>query len=148
MHQLVADSSDPIPKPTILLGVLNMEGKDELVAFVLPFLGTIIAPIHFIEATMLHDLGLVECRLWDLIFQLWIAYKLTIAVLFPVVPSLLGMLLPTRILHFGGIALQLPKFPVTWQDAFLSFLTTCEKDPANGGFSLAPLSSPDYCNCQ
>ena len=79
MHQLVADSSDPIPKPTILLGVLNMAGKDELVAFVLAFLGTIIAPIHFIEATMLHDLGLVECRLWDLIFQLWIAYNCSIS---------------------------------------------------------------------
>ena len=73
-----------------------------LVAFVLAFLGTIIAPFHFIEATMLHDLGLVECHLWDLIFQLWIAYERIIAVLFPVVPSLLGMLLPTRILHFGG----------------------------------------------
>eukprot|EP00435_Cladocopium_sp_Y103_P004889 s5936_g1.t1 len=28
------------------------------------------------------------------------------------------------------------------KDAFLSFLTTCEKDPARG-FSFAPLSSPD-----
>ena len=43
------------------------------------------------------------------------------------------MLLPTRFRHLpdlSGIALKLPKFPLGWQDAFLSFLTTCEKDPA------------------